>query len=117
MFLTGVEVQLAEALGALERFTGKVNAILAAFEPDGVAAEEDLEVRLEAARGRLEGFNQEVVEDAAQYTLGLMKSHFLEADLELVGDGMAPDTSDLAWSNYLTSARPIAERMAADLNL
>jgi len=46
-----------------------------------------------------------------------MKSHFLEADLALVGDGVAPETSDLAWSDYLTSARPIAERVAAYLNL
>ena len=37
--------------------------------------------------------------------------------MEPVGDGMVPDTSDLAWSNYLTDARPIAERVAADLNL
>jgi hypothetical protein len=46
-----------------------------------------------------------------------VKSYFSEADLEPVGDGVAPDTSDLAWSDYLTSARPIVERVAADLNL
>ena len=46
-----------------------------------------------------------------------MKSHSPKADLVPMGDGMAPDTSDLAWSDYLTSARPIAERVAADLNL
>ena len=72
---------------------------------------------LEAARGWLEGFIRRVAEDAAQYTLGLVKSHFPEADMEPVGDGVAPDTSDLAWSDYLTSARPIAEHVAADLNL
>ena len=72
---------------------------------------------MEAARGRLEGFVRMVAEDAAQYTLGLVKSHFPEADLEPVGDGVAPDTSDLPWSDYLASARPIAERVAADLNL
>jgi len=69
------------------------------------------------ARGRLEGFARKVAEDTAQYTLGLVKSHFPEADLEPVGDGMAPVTSDLAWSDYLTSARSIAERVVADLNL
>ena len=53
----------------------------------------------------------------AQVTLGLVKSHFPEADLEPVGDGMAPDTSDLASSDYLADARPITERVAADLNL
>ena len=41
----------------------------------------------------------------------------MEVDLEPVGDGMAQDTSDLAWSDYLTDARPIAERVAADLKL
>ena len=109
--LAGAEAQLAEALAALGWLTGKVNAVLAAFEPKGTAAAEELEARLEAARGRLEVFARRVAEDASQYTLGLVKSHFLEADLELVGDRMAPDTSDLA------DARPIIERMAADLNL
>ena len=117
IFLTWAEAQLAEVLAALGQFTGKVDAILAAFEPDGAAAAEDLEVRLEAARGRLEGFIQKVVEDAAQYTLGLMKSHFPKADLEPVCDGMAPDTSNLAWSDYHTDAQLIVERVAADLNL
>ena len=90
------------------RFTGKVDAILAAFEPEVVAASEDLEARLEATRGLLEGFAGKITEDAAQYTLGLVKSYFSEAYLETVGDGVAPDTSVLTWSDYLTSARPIA---------
>jgi hypothetical protein len=94
-----------------------VDAILAAFELEGAAVVEDREVRLEAACGRLEGFARKVAEDAAQYTLGLVKSHYSEVDLELVGDGMAPDTSDLAWSDYLTDAQPIAVHVAADLNL
>ena len=47
----------------------------------------------------------------------LVKSHFPEADLELVGDGIAPDTSDDDWSVCLSSVGPIAERAEADLNL
>ena len=94
-----------------------MDAILAAFEPEGAAAAEDLDAHLEVVHGRLEGFARRVAKDAAQYTLGLVKSDFLEADLEPMGDGMAPDTSDLAFSDYLTSTRPIAERVAADLNL
>ena len=54
--LIGVEAQLAEALAALGRFTSKVDAILAAFEPEGTAAAEDMEVRLEVVCGRLESF-------------------------------------------------------------
>ena len=114
--MTSVEVWLAEALAALGRFIGMVDAILTAFELEGAATVEDLEARLEGSRGRLEGFTRRVAEDTAQYTLGLVKSHFPKADLESVGDGVALDTSDLAWSDYLTSARPIAERMTADLN-
>ena len=49
---------------------------------------EDLDAHLEVAHGRLEGFSRRVAEDAAQYTLGLVKFHFPEADLEPVGDGM-----------------------------
>ena len=99
------------ALTTLGRFTGKVDAILTAFKPEGVAAAEDLEARLEVARGRLEGFARRVAEDTAQYTLGLVKSHFPEADLEPVGDGVrqtprtlpgpttspAPGRSRIAW--------------------
>ena len=111
--LAGAEAQLAGAVAALGRLTGKVNGILCAFEPEGTAAVEELE----AARERLEVFARGVAEDASQYTLRLVKSHYPEADLEPVGDGMAPDTSDLAWSDYLIDARPIAERVVADLNL
>ena len=97
--LAGAEAQLAEAVAALGRLTGKVNAVLSTFEPEGTAAAEEL-----AARGRLEVFTRKAAEDASQYTLGLVKSHYLEVDLEPVGDGMAPDTSDLAWSDYLADA-------------
>ena len=79
--LAGAEAQLTEAVAALGRLTDKVDAVLAAFEPEGTAAAEELEARLEVfARG--------VTEDASQYTLGLVKSHFPEADLEPVGDGI-----------------------------
>jgi hypothetical protein len=60
----------------MECLIGKVDAILTAFEPDGVVVAEDLGARLEATRGRLEGFVRRVAEDTAQYTLGLVKSHF-----------------------------------------
>ena len=90
--LTDAEAQLAAAVTTLGELTGKVSAVLAAFEPEGTAAAEELE----AACGRLGVFARGVAEDASQYTLGLVKFHYPEADLEPVGDGMAPDTSDLA---------------------
>ena len=115
--LTGAEARLAAAVTALGDLTGKVSAVLAAFEPEGMAVAEELEARLEAVRGRLGVIARGVAEDAAQYTLGLVKSHFPEADLEPMGDGMASETSDLAWADYLADAQPFAEHVAADLNL
>ena len=94
--LTGAEARLAAAVTTLGELTGKVSAVLAAFEPEDTAAAGELEARLEAAHGRLGVFARGVAKDAAQYTLGLVKSHFPEADLEPVGDGVAPDTSNLA---------------------
>ena len=70
--LTGVEARLAAAVTALGELTGKVSAVLAAFEPKGTATAVDLEARLEAASGRLEVFARKVTEDASQYTLGLV---------------------------------------------
>jgi len=115
--LSGAEARLAAAVTALGELTGKVSAVLAAFEPEGTAAAEELEVWLETARGHLGVISRVVAEDTAQYTLGLVKSHFPEADLEPMGDGMASETSDLAWADYLANARPFAKRVAADLNL
>ena len=83
----------AHGLGSFHRQGGRHPHRL---RGDGAATAEDLEARLEAARGRLEGFIRRVAEDAAHYTLGLVKSHFPDADLEPVGDGVAPDTSDLS---------------------
>ena len=115
--LTGAEARLAAAVAALGQLTYKVSTVLAAFDPEGTPAAEELDARLEAAQRRLGVFARGVAEDASQYTLGLVKSHFPEADLESMGDGMAPETSDLAWADYLADARPIAECVAADLNL
>ena len=67
--LTGAEARLAAAVTALGHLTGKVSAILAAFEPEGTAAAEELDARLEEVRGRLGVFARGVTEDASQYTL------------------------------------------------
>ena len=55
-----MEARLAEMRTALEQFTGKVDAILTAFEPDGSSLAEDLRACLEAVQGRLEGFVKKV---------------------------------------------------------
>ena len=115
--LLGAEARLAAVVAALGQLTGKVSTVLTAFEPESMTASEELETRLDAVCGRLGVFARGVTKDASQYTLGLVKSYYPEADLEPVGDGMSPDTSDLAWSDCLTDAWPIAECVAADLHL
>ena len=49
--------------------------------------------------------------------MGLVKSHFLEADLDPVGDGVPPDRSEEDWEANHSSIQGIAERIVADLNL
>ena len=84
-----------------------MDTILAVFEPDGSSVAKDLGAHLEAAWGRLEGFVKRVAKDAVQYTLGLVKSHLPEANLEPMGDGVGPDTSDDAWEVCLSSVKPV----------
>ena len=78
----------------LDHLNGQLDALLGAFEPEGVAVEEGLPERLETSHDRLEGFVKGVARDALQYTMGLVKSHFPEADLDPVGDSVLPDCSD-----------------------
>ena len=84
-----------------------MDAVLASFEPNGSSLTEDLEARMEAVWGRLEGFVKRVAKDVVQYTLGLVKSHLPEANLEPMGDGVGPDTSDDAWEVCLSSVKPV----------
>ena len=71
-----------------------MGALLGAFEPKGVAGAEGLAERLEASRSQLEAFVKGAAGDAVQYTMGLVMSHFPEADLDPVGDGSLPDCSE-----------------------
>ena len=101
--------QLTGARTTLDRLSGQLDALLADFESEGVAAVEGLPERLEASRGRLEGFVKGVTGDAAQYTMGLVKSQ--------VGDGVMPDCSDEDWEANRASICGIAECIVADLDL
>jgi len=116
-FSAEADDQLTEALVMLDRLCGQLDALLGAFKPEGVGAAEGLLERLEASRGRLEGFVKGVAEDAVQYNMGLVKSHFPEADLDPVGDSVPPDCSDKDWEANRTSVCGIVERIVADLNL
>ena len=62
-----------------------------------MAAAKSLAERLEASRGRLEACIRGATKDAVQHTLGLVKTHLPEADLDPVGDSVLEDCSDAEW--------------------
>ena len=90
-------------------------ALLGAFEPEGVAAAESLDERLEASHSRLEACIMGAGKDAVQHTLGLVKTHLPEADLNPVGDGVPEDCSDAEWEANHVTVLEIAERVVAEL--
>jgi len=50
-----------------------------------------------------------------QHTLGLVKSHLPEADLDPVGDGVPPDCTEADWEANHASVLDIAKCIVADL--
>ena len=55
-FSAEAEDQAAQGRATLDRLSRPLEALLGAFEPEGVAIAESLSERLEASRGRLEAF-------------------------------------------------------------
>jgi len=106
---------VTEARTMLDRLSGQLDALLGAFEPEGVAAAENLSERLEASSGGLEAFVKGAAGDAVQHTLGLVKSHLPEADLDLVGDGVPHDCTETDWEANHASVLDITKRIVADL--
>ena len=107
--------QAAQGRATLDRLSRPLEALLGAFEPEGVAAAESLSARLEASCDRLEAFVKGAARDAVQHTLGLVKSHLPEADLEPVGDDIPEDCSNADWEVNHTAVLEIAERIVAEL--
>jgi len=99
----------------LDRLSGPLEALLGAFEPEGVAAAEGLAERLEASRGRLEACIRGAAKDAIQDTLGLVRTHLPEADLGPVGDGIPEECSDAEWEVNHAYVLEIAKRIVAEL--
>ena len=99
----------------LNRLSRPLEALLGAFEPEGVAATESLAERLEASHDRLEAYIKGAAKDAVQHTLGLVKTHLPEADLDPVGDGVPEDCSDAQWEANHATVLEIAERIVAEL--
>ena len=50
-----------------------------------------------------------------QHTLGLVKTHLPEADLDPVGDDIPEDCSDAEWEANRVTVLEIAEHIVADL--
>ena len=59
-----MEDQAAQGRETLDRLSRPLEALLGAFEPEGVAAAESLSERLEASRGLLEAFIRGAARDA-----------------------------------------------------
>ena len=106
---------MTEAQATLDRLSRQFDALLGAFEPEGVVAAEGLSERLEESRGRLEAFVKGAAGDAVQHTLGLVKSHLPEANLHPVGDDVPEDCSDADWETNHATVLEIAERIVAEL--
>ena len=107
--------QAAPGRATLVRLSKPLEALLRAFEPEGVEAAESLSGRLEASRGRREAFVKGAARDAVQHTLGLVKTHLPEAYLDPVGDGVPEDCLDADWEANHAAVLEIAERIVAEL--
>jgi hypothetical protein len=110
-------VELAKARSTMDQVSDRVDNLLWAFEEDGEARGETLDMRLGAAQGRLATFIRKVSGDAVQYTMGLVKSPLPEADLESVGEGIALDCHDVEWEVIHTATKPLADRIMSQINL
>ena len=107
--------QAAPGRATLVRLSKPLEALLRAFEPEGVEAAESLSGRLEASHGRLEAFIRGAAKDAVQHTLGLVKTHLPEADPDPVGDGVLDDCSDAEWEANHAAVLEIAEHIVVEL--
>ena len=60
---------MAQDRATLDRLSRPLEALLGAFEPEGVAAAKSLAERLEASRGQLEACIRGAAKDVVQHTL------------------------------------------------
>ena len=110
-----VDDQAAQGRATLDRLSRPPEVLLGAFKPEGVAVAESLSKTLEASRGRLEAFVKGAARDVVHHTLGLVKSHLPEADLDPVGDGIPEDCSNADWEANHAAVLEIAKRIVAEL--
>ena len=115
LFFVEEDDQAAQGRVTLDRLSRPLEALLGAFEPEGVAAAESLSERLEAPHGRLEAFVKGAARDAVQHTLGLVKSHLPKADLDPVADGVPEDCSNADWEASHAAVLEITDCIVAEL--
>lgn len=112
-----LEEDLVATRSAWDTLQGKVDSALVAFDLEGVGLRELVSQCLEGARGRLTEFTRRVPKQALQFTIVLMKSHVLEADLDLIGEGIGDGCTDAEWDTHLAAAVPLADRIMEHVDL
>ncbi|RLM68907.1 hypothetical protein C2845_PM17G06750 [Panicum miliaceum] len=112
-----MESRLADARADLDQLMPKIDVVLVAFEPEGVALAEEAARRMNGARERPEAFVRKTDKDSMQFAMALVKSHNPEVDLDPVGEGVAEDCTDAEWDSHFATVGPLAERIMGQVNM
>ncbi|RLN09648.1 hypothetical protein C2845_PM11G17900 [Panicum miliaceum] len=112
-----VESHLANTRTDLDQLMAKIDALLVAFELEGVALAEEAVQRLDHARERLTAFVSKTAKDSVQFVMALVKSHSPETDLNPMGEGIVEDCTDADWDAHFAAVGPLAERIMSQVNM
>jgi hypothetical protein len=82
---------------------------------DGTADGRSLLERLRGAPQKVLSFITEVSTTYVSHALGLIKSFWPKARLEVLVQGVAADCSEEQFSAYLLEARPVAEKIVESI--
>jgi ABC-type transporter Mla subunit MlaD len=82
---------------------------------DGAVDERSLLERLRGALQKVLSFVTEASTTYVSHALGLVKSFWPKARLEVLAQGVAADCSEEQFSEYLLEARPVAEKIVESI--
>jgi hypothetical protein len=82
---------------------------------DGAADGQSLLERLRGAPQKVLSFVTEASTTYVSHALGLVKSFWLKARLEVLAQGVAANCSEEQFSEYLLEARPVAEKIVESI--
>jgi hypothetical protein len=82
---------------------------------DGAVDERSLLERLRGALQKVLSFVTEASTTYVNHALGLVKSFWPKARLEVLAQGVAADCSEEQFSEYLLEARPVAEKIVESI--